>query len=125
MQKYIEDGQVAILVSRTYGSGWYSWNSNCLECLFHPEIVALVKDKEALRMTWRSSSLTEREFDEKIHAIVVEIERRAKELFGKDFYPGGASGLNIKWLDQGQAFRISEYDGKETIEYADGEWITA
>ena len=31
-------------------------------------------------------------------------------------YCGGAGDLQIKWLDEGTAFIINEYDGSESIE---------
>jgi hypothetical protein len=95
MQKVIRDRKVAVLYSPGYGAGWYSWNESCQECLFSPEIVALVEKKEPGG----------------------NIEEKAIELFGERFYPGGADQLRIEWMPIGTHFKITEYDGYERIEY--------
>ena len=99
MEKVIRNGKVAVLYSPNYGAGWYSWH-NKKELLFHPEIVKLVEEG-------RRDEITE------------ELCRR---VLGVDdsVYIGvlGADGLRIEWLDEGSAFRITEYDGAESIEVA-------
>ena len=44
MEKVIRDGKVAVLVSHGFGAGWYSWNSEHQELLFHPKLVEWVKE---------------------------------------------------------------------------------
>ena len=99
MQVVERNGRVAVLVSRGYGAGWFSWNSKTPECLYHPEIVALVESLEDADWAVREETITP----------------VAKRLFGEDFYAGGADGLTIQWLDPGTAFRIEEYDGAESL----------
>lgn len=95
MEKVIRDGKVAILVSSGYGAGWYTWNSDHKELLFHPKLIAMVEAGK------------QKEVDE---------EWIFKELGIKDVYTGGASdGLHIEWLPQGTAFIIEEYDGAESL----------
>lgn len=99
MDKFIVDGDVAVLVSRGFGSGWSTWGQN----VFEPRIV------EALL---KGQSETE----------IVDI---AREIY-PDAYVGGIEGLEVRWVPVGTRFRIEEYDGAETLwlenEY---DWETA
>ena len=96
MEKVIRDGKVAVLYSPGYGAGWYSWNTNHPECLFDPNVVAMVEAGQ--------------------HD---QIEAYCKTAYGTDLYPGGAEQLKIEWLPVGTLFKIQEYDGHESIEYQD------
>lgn len=91
MDKVVRNGQVAVLYSPGFGAGWYTWNTSHPECLFHPEIVALVEAGAPV-----TSAL-------------------CAELFGPDFYDGGAPPV-IAWVPQGVRFIVREYDGSEHIE---------
>jgi hypothetical protein len=106
MQKVIRDGKVAVLYSPGYGAGWYTWNTEHPECLFHPEIVAIVE----------AGGMNEDDITEVAH-----------RLFGEGFYAGGGDELKIEWIPQGEQFRVEEYDGSESITLrSDGEiWTTA
>ena len=99
MNKVIRDGKVAVLYSPGFGAGWYTWNEDHEECIFDPDIVALVEKNDDGKYT-------------------IEIEKLAEEKY-EHFYTGGAEDLRIEWLDEGQAFRIDEYDGSETIQTLD------
>lgn len=90
-KKLIRDGKVAVLYSRGYGAGWYSWNTGISQCLFEPEIVEAVEAGDRDR--------------------AVEIAER----MWPDGYWGGADGLQIEWLPVGTRFEISEYDGAESV----------
>jgi hypothetical protein len=104
IQKVIRDGKVAVLYSRGYGAGWYTWNSDVTQCLFSPEIVALVEQGNKDEIT----------------------DELCCKLFGVDyFYAGGSDGLTIEWLPEGTAFRIDEYDGAESIETLDSLTLVA
>lgn len=94
MEKVIRDGKVAVLVSHGFGAGWYSWNSEHQELLFHPKLVEMVEQNRT------------NEID----------EVWVKENLGiEDVYCGGASDLKIHWLPIGTAFEIYEYDGSESL----------
>lgn len=103
MEKVIRDGKVAVLYSPGYGAGWTTWeyDSKLHETmLFHPLIVEKVESGK------------ERDIDGDWLA----------ENFGEDFrnvYCGGACQLEIKWLPEGTAFMIDEYDGFETVTTTD------
>ena len=104
MDKLIRDNKVAVLYSPDFGSGWYSWNNQYPEILFDPFIVKMVEDNTSYETIM---------------------------LYCEEKYPGGyfggASDLEIEWVDIGRDFRIDEYDGNETITFRDndGDWITA
>lgn len=94
MNKVIRDGKVAVLLSKGFGSGWYTWNTSCPQCLFSPEIVDMVENG-------RNADIT---------------KDLCFELFGTEFYAGSnTEGLYIEWLPEGTAFRIDEYDGHESL----------
>lgn len=93
MEKVIRDGKVAVLVSHGFGAGWYSWNSEHQELLFHPKLVEMVEQKR------------NREID----------DEWVKKNLGIDIYTCGSDGLTIHWLPIGTAFEIDEYDGSESL----------
>ena len=94
MEKVIKDGKVAVLVSEGFGAGWYSWNIEHQELLFHPKVVEMVEQKR------------QKEID----------DEWVKENLGIDYvYCGGSSDLKIFWLPIGTDFEIFEYDGHESL----------
>ena len=103
MNKKIKDDMVAVLYSPHYGAGWYSWHG-IEELLYDPKLVDMVLDK----------------------ASATTIELYCEEVYGKDYYYGGAEDLKVMWVSVGTPFRIHEYDGAETIEIRDEiNWIVA
>ena len=97
MEKVIRDGKVAVLYSPSFGAGWYSWNSEHPQLIFHPELVKMVEEdrREEITDQWVEDNL------------------------GIEIYTGGARDLKIAWLDEGQRFLIDEYDGNEGIQTVD------
>lgn len=95
IQKYIQDGKVAVLVSPGFGAGWSTWNYDYPQMLFDPTIVKMILDQE----------------DNLVHQIV----KYSEEMY-PDGYFGGADDLEVIWIPEGTAFRVHEYDGSETIE---------
>lgn len=109
MDKVIRDGKVAVLYSPGYGAGWYTWNSARPECLFDPEIVALVEKKDAAFLNAMVP----------VRVIVKEIAALAERKWGADgnyFCTLGAEDLTIAWVPEGTLIRVCEYDGAESIE---------
>lgn len=94
MEKVIRNGKVAVLISSGFGAGWYSWNREYPQLLFHPKLVEMVEAE-------RQSEIT--------------TEWVEKELGIKDVYCGGASDLYIKWLDEGTQFHVNDYNGSEYL----------
>lgn len=104
MEKVIRDGHVAVLYSPGYGAGWFTWNENHKELLFHPKIVEMVEQN-------RNSEIN---------------EDWVKDNLGiANAYTGGAEDLRIEWIPQGTRFIINEYDGSESIHIYDNNSLVA
>lgn len=86
-----DKGEVAVLVSHGFGGGWYTWG-NVVDQMFSPNLVQAV--------------LTGTQ-DDRL--------RVAQEQF-PDQYDGGVYQLCVEWVQEGQPFRINEYDGAESLE---------
>lgn len=101
MDKVIRDGKVAVLYSPTYGAGW--WYESCDPSrLFDPHLVQLIEQ-----------------------GLYQAAETYSDQRW-PDQYNGGVYDLTIAWIPQGKHFRITEYDGAESIEYRDQiKWIKA
>lgn len=101
--KLIRDGKVAVLVSRGYGAGWYSWHQD-ERLLFEPRIAEMLE----------------------ADADYFEIETYCKATYGDEIYYGGLYDLYIHWVPVGSQFKIGEYDGAESLVLQlDVQWITA
>jgi hypothetical protein len=94
MEKVIRNNEVAVLISHGFGAGWYSWNTEHQELLYHPKLVEMVEQNRA------------NEIDE---------DWVLENLKISDIYCGGASSLQIHWLTVGTAFEVDEYDGAESL----------
>lgn len=102
MNKLIRDGKVAILITRGYGAGWYSWHSD-EDLLFDPTIVLMIENKTP-------------------HET---IRTYCREKF-PDASLGGIENLKVYWIPVGTEFQIDEYDGQESIRFRNREsWLIA
>lgn len=102
MDRVIQDGKVAVLVSPGFGAGWYSW-AHDESMLFDPGLVQLI--------------LNDANFDEKLGYVSTK---------WSDVYMGGLEGLEVRWVPVGTEFMIDEYDGSESIVYKEhNDWIKA
>jgi hypothetical protein len=108
--RYIRDGQVAVLIGPGFGAGWSTWS--CDEygdaVLFDPWIVDILLSDQ---------------YDQKD-----KLERITAHCAVKypGMYLGGAGDLTVEWIPQGTLFRVTEYDGSETIELKEADdWIVA
>jgi len=108
MQKVVnESGQVAVLYSPTYGAGWYTWNTQYPDMIFDPSVVHMVLD-----------SKDEKEMMERVTVYA--------SLKWPEAYLGGVDGLTVAWIPEGKQFRITEYDGNESIDLKDNDgWFVA
>ncbi len=92
VEKFIKDGKIAVLYSPGYGAGWYTWNEGYGDVLV---------------------------FDKDIVAAVLEGDNTKAEQIAEekcpDAYLGGAHSLKIMWLNPGDEFEITEYDGSESV----------
>jgi hypothetical protein len=101
MNKVIEEGKVAVLISRGFGSGFHSYGAPD-EAIFDPKLVELVESKD---------------FDGAEEYVMNTYP---------DVYTGGVRDLVVVWIDEGEDFIINEYDGSEAIQFKNlTEWITA
>jgi hypothetical protein len=93
MDKIERDGKVAVLYSPGFGAGWSTWgDESCREALcMDARIVGPVLAGD-------------------INAAVAA----ATAIF-PDVYTGGASDLEVEWLEKDELFEIVEYDGSERI----------
>lgn len=90
VEKYIKDGQVAVVYSPGYGAGWSTWNDN------NPDII----------------------FDKRIVEFVLKKDFKNLDEFMETEYPDSyvsTRDLAIGWITEGVTFRIDEYDGNESI----------
>ena len=85
------DGKIAVLYSRGFGAGWYSWNRKHRGLLFDSEIASLV-------------------LADKVSDAVALAEKKYPGI-----YAGGGSALAVEWVPKGSRFEIDEYDGSETV----------
>lgn len=91
--KVVRGGKVAVLYSPDWGAGWSTWNEDIENFLmFDPTLVEYVENDER----------------DRIPAYV--------ESVFPDAFTGGAKDLRIMWITQGIQFRITEYDGSESVE---------
>lgn len=98
-----KDGQVAVLYSSGYGSGWSTWNDSELkeQLMFDPNIVDIVQ-------TYLDNKIGHEQMQRYV-TLYVEDKYKGK------VYNNGVDGLDIAWVPVGAKFRIEEYDGSETV----------
>lgn len=107
--RIVKDGQVAVLYSPGFGAGWSTWagKDHTKDLVFDPWIVDIL--------------LSDHSQEEKTQLVTTHCLIKYPTL-----YLGGIDDLAIKWVPQGSEFRITEYDGSETVEIKDScNWITA
>jgi len=101
MNKVIRDGKVAVLISYGYGVGFGSCGIP-IEAIFDPKLVELVESED---------------FDGAVKYV---------EITYPGVYTGGVGDLVVVWINEGEDFIITEYDGYEGIQLkSKTEWITA
>ena len=106
MTKCIRDGKVAVLYAPGFGAGWSTWNGD--------------KYREFLL------------YDEKLVEFVETEQKYKIEQYVETVYPDenicllGWTDLKVEWVSSGTQFRITEYDGSESIVYSrDDYWNVA
>ena len=102
MDKLIRDGKVAVLISPGFGAGWSTWNHHIPEILWDPTIVQMVEQNADQR------------------TLVEYIENKYP------YFHGRTESLRVVWIPEGTRFRVTEYDGHESIVLHDEEnWHVA
>lgn len=92
-QKYEQGNKIAVLVSPGYGAGWSTWNTEY--------------GAEALCM---DADLVQCVLDKDFDALIRVTEEKYPGV-----YCGGARDVRVYWVDKGEAFEITEYDGNESL----------
>lgn len=109
MNKLIKDGKVAVIHSCDYGGGWSTgaWGA---------------ADGEPERMM----------FDPRLAALIIvntpqsELESYIREEYIGDLERWLIPELAVTWVDQGEEFVITEYDGLESVDLKkEFKWTTA
>lgn len=90
-----------ILYSPGFGAGWSTWIDAPTKfvCEYKPIIESLE----------RNEKLTES------HPSVIQFINDCKENYNEDPYLGGLKDLRLFELDDGDQYRIEEYDGNERV----------
>lgn len=111
--RIVKDGMVAVLHTIDFGTGWYTWH-RISKLIFDPEVVEMVLAMNQLPPDERGYAI------DKIQDYCVKTYNLDTVLYQ------GAGDLVISWIPQGELFRITEYDGRESIElYGQVQWIQA
>lgn len=111
MQKYIFNGQVALIHSDDWGTAWATWYP---ETMFDGELIKLY-------LRWQDTELDSQEQLQAEDAAYLYLKEQHPDVSFRGF-----DGLRLTWLPEGQEFIIREYDGIETIVLKqDIKWITA
>ena len=101
MEKYIKDGEVAVLYSPEYGAGWVSWNG--YDDLEEKNFLAM--DKTLVELAMKQAHENE---------VIAYLE--TIPIFEDNMpYMGGWSNIQVMFLPEGTCFEITEYDGFESI----------
>ena len=100
MQKYVLNGEVALLHSDSWGTPWATWYP---ETMFDRELV-----KHYLH--WESADCNSEQEHEAEYAAKLYLEQAYPDVYFRGF-----NGLKLSWIKQGEEFLIREYDGIETI----------
>lgn len=97
----------AVLVSHGFGAGWSTFNQ-----------MELAYDKRVIEL-WEKYH--EHQF---VNGVDEEIIKAITDMGYEEPYLGGFFSCGIHWVSIGRACRIVEYDGNETLEFADEiKWI--
>ena len=105
--RLIRDGKVAIIYSPGFGAGWSTWNTEYSEygqdLIFDPGLADLISNGSS---------------QDQIEAYVA--------LKWTGVYTGGLEQAVVEWVAIGVEFKITEYDGSESLQFRNSEdWIIA
>lgn len=103
MEKYYnEKGQVGVIISPEYGSGWSTYNDNNSQLVFDANLIEAVLNQN-----------------------ITEILTIAENILPNGYF-SSVNKLEVVFLEPGTIFRIDEYDGFESIViYNPSEYFTA
>jgi hypothetical protein len=98
LEKVIKDGKVAVLFSPGFGSGWWTWNQDHGQLIYEPAVVMWVLAGKPLALR---------------EAIELMLEKKYMDVY----IGSNLSDLEVKWLPLGTPFKITEYDGNESLAF--------
>lgn len=114
MEYYEENGKIGVLVSPGYGAGWSTWGAK--ELAYDKRIVEFwlshKDDKEFMRTVTESGLLSRDE--SKAHKEAVQFFKSIG--YENCPYMGGFDDIVLEYVHRGTPWRISEYDGYESLE---------
>ena len=96
-----------ILVSPGYGAGWSSW------CEDHKAAQFVAEYEPIIEFLDNGGKKNSRKFDK----LIDDLQDIVKEKYDVDFYAGGTTGLEVRWVNG--PYRIVDYDGAEKVEEMD------
>ena len=105
---YNNNNEVAILVTNNWGWGWSSEvdpDSMC-KFLYYPPLINYILDGGNTVDLLKSGKLSDSGQE-----IFKDIECESS------LFRLGLKNVVVKWIQRGYIFKVSEYDGLETIEY--------
>jgi len=100
MEKLIQDGKVAVLHSKDWGTPWATWYP---ETMFDGQLIELF-------LEWQSHPLDSLEEFMVADRAYFYLQDKHPEVTFRGF-----GDLTVTWLPEGQEFIIREYDGVEII----------
>lgn len=114
MEYYEKNGKIGVLVSPGYGAGWSTWGTPELAYdkrivefwLSHKDDAEFMRTVNEFGSFGRDESESHKEADAFFKSIGYE----------KCPYMGGFDDIVLEFVTRGTPFRISEYDGYESIE---------
>lgn len=93
MDKVVENGRVAVIVSPGFGAGWSTWADDESVC-FDPILVEWIRNGKN--------------------------GKPPLDHYGPEApYAGGLDDAQVVWILEGTRFEITEYDGSEGINFID------
>lgn len=102
MEKYTNTkGEVGVIISTAYGSGWSTWASNKKDAeylMFQPQIVDYLTSTKNIE-------------PEEIKKMLYGLEDTNFSIISDEDY----LSLEVVWIKSGQLFYIENYDGIETV----------
>lgn len=90
MKKVVRDDKVALILTESYGGGWFSWHGS-QSALHDPELVE-----------WIEAGKPEEDLD----YFVNKYPEHSLSTLGE---------LRLQWVPMGERFVIDEYDGWESV----------
>ena len=114
MEYYVKDNKIGVLVSHGFGAGWSTWGND--ELAYDKRIVEFWlshKDDEEFMRTVNHSGFLKRES---------EAHKEAAQFFKSIGYNdcpymGGFADIVLEFVPRETAWRITEYDGSESLEF--------